>query len=81
MGPDAPLWAVVSEAYILKGDLEASIRARRAALGVDPGAAPGWARLAEILDAAGRPEQAAEARARARRVEDAGTATRPGDAS
>jgi hypothetical protein len=78
VGPDAPLWAVVSEAYILKGDLEASIRARRAALGVDPGAGAGWARLAEILDAAGRPEQADEARAHAHRVEDGVRTGHPG---
>ena len=32
-GPDRELWALVSEAYIAKGDLEAAVRARRAALG------------------------------------------------
>ncbi len=81
VGPDAPLWALVSEAYVMKGDLEASIRARQAALGVDPGSAPGWLRLAEILDAAGWPERAAEARARAHRLEEDVAAKRPGDVS
>jgi len=78
VGPDAPLWAVVSEAYVMKGDLDASIRARRAALGVDPASPAGWSRLAEILDAAGQAERADEARARARRVDEDMATRRPG---
>lgn len=63
-GPDRELWALVSESYIAKGDLEAAIRARRAALGQDPESAADWARLAELLDAVGRTRDAREARAR-----------------
>ncbi len=63
-GPDRELWALVSESYIAKGDLEAAIRARRAALGQDPESAADWGRLAELLDAVGRHDAAREARAR-----------------
>jgi len=63
-GPDADLWALVSESYIAKGDLEAAVRARRAALGVDPSSARDWGRLADLLEALGRGEEAAAARAR-----------------
>ncbi|HSM61937.1 MAG TPA: hypothetical protein VK849_14105 [Longimicrobiales bacterium] len=64
-GPDRELWALVSEAYIAKGDLEASVRARRAALTQDPGSVHDWDRLAELLDALGRDSEASAARARA----------------
>jgi hypothetical protein len=64
-GPSADLWALVSESYIAKGDLEAAVRARRAALGVDPSSAPNWGRLADLLEALGRKEEAAAARAQA----------------
>ncbi|MCG6955410.1 MAG: hypothetical protein LJF04_05395 [Gemmatimonadetes bacterium] len=64
-GPSADLWALVSESYIAKGDLEAAVRARRAALGVDPSSARDWARLADLLEALGRNGEAAAARARA----------------
>jgi tetratricopeptide (TPR) repeat protein len=59
---DRELWALVSEAYILKGDLPAAARAREAAIGVDPAAAYQWARLADILEATGELERAALAR-------------------
>ncbi|MFC1660843.1 tetratricopeptide repeat protein [Gemmatimonadota bacterium] len=52
-GPDADLWALVSESYILKGDLPAAIRARHAAIGQDPDAPHQWARLGELLAALG----------------------------
>ncbi len=64
-GADAELWAAVSEAYIAKGDLEASVRARLAALGQDPRSARDWGRLADLMEALGRPEQARTARSRA----------------
>jgi Flp pilus assembly protein TadD len=65
-GADRELWSLVSEAYVLKGDLEAAVRARRAALGQDPGSVHDWNRLAELLDALGRSDQAVRARAHAR---------------
>ena len=68
-GPDRELWALVSESYIEKGDLEAAVRARRAALGQDPSSVHDWDRLAELLQALGRPEGAEEARARARALD------------
>jgi len=68
-GPDRELWSLVSEAYIQKGDLEAAVRARRAALGQDPASVDDWNRLAELLDALGRPEEAERARVRARALE------------
>lgn len=64
-GPDAELWALVSEAYLTKGDLGASERARRVALSLDPVSARDWNRLADILTAMERDEAALEARARA----------------
>lgn len=64
-GRDRELWALVSESYIVKGDLEASIRARRAALAVDPQSAHDWGRLAELLEATGQLEPARAARERA----------------
>ena len=68
-GPDRELWSLVSESYIEKGDLEAAVRARRAALSQDPGSAHDWDRLAELLQALGRTDRAAEARARARALD------------
>ncbi|HSW31852.1 MAG TPA: hypothetical protein VLH75_20380 [Longimicrobiales bacterium] len=61
-GSDAELWALVSEAYVAKGDLAAAVRARRAALGADPASARSWDRLAELLDALGRGDEASAAR-------------------
>jgi hypothetical protein len=62
---DRELWALVSESYILKGDLPAALRARNAAIGADPSATFQWIRLAEILEAMGEAEAAEEARQRA----------------
>ncbi|MCH7562282.1 MAG: hypothetical protein IH968_00540 [Gemmatimonadetes bacterium] len=64
-GHDRELWALVSESYVLKRDLPAAIRAREAALAVDPESSHDWGRLAELLEADGQPDAAAEARARA----------------
>jgi tetratricopeptide (TPR) repeat protein len=59
---DRELWALVSESYILKGDLPAAVRAREAAIAADSSAGYQWARLAEILGALGEEERAARAR-------------------
>jgi tetratricopeptide (TPR) repeat protein len=59
---DQELWALVSESYILKGDLPAAARAREAAIALDPEAEYQWGRLADILEALGREEDAARAR-------------------
>ena len=61
----APLWSLVSESYVAKGDLDASLRARRAALGADPGSASDWDRLGDVLEALDRMDEARDARARA----------------
>jgi len=66
---DRELWALVSESYILKGDLPAAARAREAAIGVDPSDAYQWGRLADILEAMGETEKGARARARAASLE------------
>jgi protein O-mannosyl-transferase len=68
VGPDRELWDAVSESYVLKGDLAAAVRARRAALGLDPHSAADWGRLAELLAAMGRTVEADSARAKARMV-------------
>jgi len=58
------LWGAVSESYLLKGDLEAALRARQAALSADSTAGHHWKRLADILEALGRDEEAETARGR-----------------
>jgi Flp pilus assembly protein TadD len=63
-GPEPNLWALVSESYVAKGDLEGAARARIAALGQAPASSRDWGRLADIYQAMGRPEEAAEARRR-----------------
>ncbi|MCG6954797.1 MAG: tetratricopeptide repeat protein [Gemmatimonadetes bacterium] len=65
VGPDRELWSLVSESYVAKGDLEAAVRARRAALGMDPASSADWSRLADLLAALGRTAQADSAKARA----------------
>jgi tetratricopeptide (TPR) repeat protein len=64
-GPDERLYALVSESYIAKGDLEAAVRARLAAVGHAPQSTRDWGRLAELYEAMGRPADARAARARA----------------
>lgn len=63
-GPDRDLFALVSESYIAKGDLEAATRARLAALGQDPGSSRDWGRLADLYEAMHRAAEARAARAR-----------------
>jgi len=67
-GADRELWALVSESYVAKADLEAAVRARRASIAQLPTVA-GWNRLAELLDAMGRSAEAATARGAAARIE------------
>lgn len=62
--PDRQLWSLLSESWIGRGDLEAAVRARRAALGVDADSREDWRRLAELYEAMGRTREAAEARER-----------------
>jgi predicted Zn-dependent protease len=50
-GGDRALWALLSESYVRKGDLAAAIRAREAALAVDPASERDRARLAELVEA------------------------------
>lgn len=78
-GPDEQLWAIVSESYLLKGDLQAAVRARKAALGVDPGDGAQWRRLGEIYQAMGQEEAARQAMARAGTLEGGGLPDGPGD--
>jgi hypothetical protein len=74
-GPDRELWALVSESYIAKGDLEAAVRARRAALAQDPTSSRDWGRLADLLDALDRTQDARIARDRAEALAAATDAT------
>jgi Flp pilus assembly protein TadD len=68
-GADPDLWALVSESYLMKGDLPAALRARRAAIAADPTFPHQWRRLGDILEAMGREEAAAKAREHARKLE------------
>ena len=68
-GADAELFASLSESYVAKGDLEAAVRARRAALGQNRRSRHGWQRLSELLDALGRDGEAGQARATAEALE------------
>jgi protein O-mannosyl-transferase len=61
VGADRDLWALVSESYVMKGDVRAAVRARTASLAAGESAA-GRRRLADLLDLLGRPEEAAVAR-------------------
>jgi tetratricopeptide (TPR) repeat protein len=78
-GPARVLWDAVSEAYVARGDLEAAVRARRAALGLDPTAASDWRRLADLLDAQGRIGEAARARAHSESLDSADAPSGRGD--
>ena len=65
--PDRELWALLSETYVMKSDLEAAVRARRASIGQQETEA-GWRRLAELYDALQRPIDATRAREAAQRL-------------
>jgi len=68
VGSDRELWLLVSESYVVKGDLTAAIHAGQAALGREPDFEPGWARLAELLELDGRGGEARVARERASQI-------------
>ncbi len=53
-GSDRQLWAFLAESYVAKGDLEAAVRALRAAMAAEPGVEEDRARLTELLDARDR---------------------------
>ncbi len=59
--PDPEIWALLSETYVMKADLEAAVRARRASIDEEETEA-GWLRLADLYDALGRREDADVAR-------------------
>ncbi len=70
-GADREVFAVLSESYVAGGDLEAALRARRAAV-AQPGATRNDVlRMAELLDALGRDDEAAAVRVRAADYPDA----------
>jgi Tfp pilus assembly protein PilF len=71
-GTDQRLWALVSESYLLKGDLPAAVRAREAAIGADPSSHDQWTRLADILEEMGHTDRAEVARKRAARLAETG---------
>ena len=72
---DRNLWALLSESYVMKGDLEAAVRARRASLGVEETAA-GWTRLAELFEELELMNEARRARAKADHMKRSSTAGR-----
>ena len=76
VGTNRDLWTLVSESYVAKGDFEAAVRARWAALGAAPPTGQAWRRMAELMELAGRSDDAAEALERARDVEE-GMSGRP----
>ena len=65
VGSHRGLWALVSESYVAKGDLDAAVRARRAALGQDSTSVSDWTRLGDLLELAGDTVSAEAARAHA----------------
>jgi tetratricopeptide (TPR) repeat protein len=69
VGTDRDLWTLVSESYVAKGDFEAAVRARWAAFGAAPPTAGAWSRMAQLMELAGRSEDAAAALERARGLE------------
>ena len=65
VGSDGSLWRLVSESYVAKGDYDAAIRARWASFGVTDEKAEDWRRMTEVMEVAGRPEEARSASRRA----------------
>jgi hypothetical protein len=65
VGSNRDLWKLVSESYVMKGDYDAAIRARWASLGVVDDESEEWRRMSEIMELAGRSEEAAAAAQRA----------------
>jgi hypothetical protein len=50
-GRSRELWRIVSESYIMKGDLAAAVRAREVVLAIEPGSDADRRRMRELLDA------------------------------
>ena len=65
VGSDGVLWKLVSESYVAKGDFEAALRARWASFGAADGNSEDWRRMAELMELAGRSEEAEAASRRA----------------
>jgi hypothetical protein len=65
VGSDGVLWRLVSESYVARGDYDAAIRARWASFGVSEEKSEDWRRMTEVMEAAGRPEEAKSASRRA----------------
>jgi hypothetical protein len=65
VGSNRDLWKLVSESYVAKGDYDAAIRARWASFGVADDDSEEWRRMSELMELAGRPEEADDASQRA----------------
>ncbi len=65
VGSNADLWKLVSESYVAKGDYAAAIRARWASFGVADENSEDWRRMTELMELAGRSEEAEVASRRA----------------
>lgn len=68
-GSTAVLWSMLSESYVLRGDLGAALRSREMALTIAPDSAANWARMAELRRAAGDTAGGGAASRRARELE------------
>ena len=66
VGTHRDLWTLVSESYVAKGDFEAAIRARWAAFAAGEPDAVAWRRMAQLMELAGRTDEAAQALEQAR---------------
>ena len=65
VGSNGDLWKLVSESYVAKEDYDAAIRARWASFAVADEDAEDWRRMSELMELAGRSEEAASASQRA----------------
>jgi hypothetical protein len=65
VGSNGDLWKLVSESYVAKEDYDGAIRARWASFGVADEDSKEWLRMSEIMEWAGRPEEAIAAAQRA----------------
>ena len=84
VGSDGPLWKLVSESYVSKGDYAAAVRARWASFGVADENSEDWRRMTALMELAGRFEEAeaasqrADVLARQEAVNSGGEASAPG---
>jgi len=58
VGSNGDLWKLVSESYVAKGDYDAAIRARWASFGVADENSEDWRRMSELMELAGRSQEA-----------------------